>query len=398
MTRADLLSRVDGLRTGRTPFVLATVVRAERPTSAKPGDCALVLEDGTIDGFIGGVCAESTVRLESLRLLRAGESGLLRITPRAGEGDEPPQEGVRTVGNPCLSGGTLEIFLEAMIPAALVQVFGEAPVARALVQVGNALDWDVRSTIDPNAPIPADAAAVVVASHGRDEAEVLTAALKAEVPYIALVASRRRAAGVREELIRMGVAAADLDRIHAPAGLDIGARTAPEIALSVFAEVIANRPRIPAPDAVTTAEPTPGDASVPSARPASEGAPGSPPTTHEHGAGEGGAHHHGAHDHGAHDEAAHDHGGHDDGAPRPGDHPRDAHQHGEPAPGGVPLEAPAFGRPAAAPVEIAIDPVCGMEVAVTPASISAQHDGTTVYFCGTGCRRAFLDDPQRFRT
>src|SRR5262250_475324 len=107
----DLLARADGLRSGRTPFVLATVVRAERPTSAKAGDRALVLPDGTIEGFVGGSCAESTVRLQGLRLLRTGRSTLLRITPDAPEsapepGDEP--EGMVTVGNPCLSGGVLE--------------------------------------------------------------------------------------------------------------------------------------------------------------------------------------------------------------------------------------------------------------------------------------------------
>ncbi|WP_300007377.1 XdhC family protein [Pseudonocardia sp.] len=323
MTRADLLSRVDGLRTGRTPFVLATVVRAERPTSAKPGDCALVLADGTIDGFVGGVCAESTVRLESLRLLQAGESGLLRITPRSGDSDAPDQEGVRTVGNPCLSGGTLEIFLEAMIPAALVYVHGEAPVARALARVGHALDWDVRPAVDPAAPIPPDTSAVVVASHGRDEAAVLAAALKAGVPYVALVASRRRSAGVREELAAMGVPEPDLERVHAPAGLDIGARTAPEIALTVFAEIVAHRPRVHAPEGT---EPTSSDGST-----------------------------------GEEDSSTHVHA----------------------------VEGS---------VEVAVDPVCGMDVAMTPASISARHGSTSVYFCGTGCRQAFLDDPQRFRT
>ena len=216
--RADLLARVDGLRTRRTPFVLATVVRAERPTSAKPGDCAVVTADGTLDGFVGGVCAESTVRVESLRLLAAGESELLRITPDAGE--VPAQDGVRTVGNPCLSGGTLEIFLEAMIPPVLVAVFGESPVARALVRVGAALDWDVRAGLDP---LTADTSAVVVASHGRDELPVLRAALDADVDYIALVASRRRAAGVLDEL---GATDGERARIHAPAGLDIGARSA----------------------------------------------------------------------------------------------------------------------------------------------------------------------------
>jgi len=234
--RSDLLARVDGLRTRRTPFVLATVVRAERPTSAKPGDCAVVTADGMLDGFVGGVCAESTVRVESLRLLAAGESELLRITPEAGEA--PAQDGVRTVGNPCLSGGTLEIFLEAMIPPMLVAVFGESPVARALARVGAALDWDVRLGLDPLTP---DTSAVVVASHGRGELPVLRAALDAEVDHIALVASRRRAAGVLDEL---GATAAERARIHAPAGLDIGARSAGEIALSVCAAIVAARPRV----------------------------------------------------------------------------------------------------------------------------------------------------------
>lgn len=306
MTRGDMLARVDSLRAGRTPFVLATVVRAERPTSAKPGDCALVLADGTIDGFVGGVCAESTVRLESLRLLRAGESGLLRITPSTGGTAEDEVEGLRTVGNPCLSGGTLEIFLEAMIPAALVTVFGEAPVARALVRVGHALDWDVRSSVDAGAPIATDTSAVVVASHGRDEATVLRAALKADVPYIALVASRRRSAAVLAEL---AVDAEQRDRIHAPAGLDIGARTAQEIALSVFADIVANRPRVTIPD-------------------------------------------------------------------------------------GLPGQVAASPEPS---IATARDPVCGMTVAVSAASLSAQHAGVTTYFCGTGCRQAFLDDPLRFR-
>jgi xanthine dehydrogenase accessory factor len=307
MSRADLLARVDGLRSGRTPFVLATVVRAERPTSAKPGDCALVLADGTIDGFVGGVCAESTVRLESLRLLQAGESGLLRITPRADADGDRAEEGVRTVGNPCLSGGTLEIFLEAMIPPILVSVHGEAPVARALVRVGHALDWDIRAAVDPAAPIAPDTTAVVVASHGRAEAAVLRAALDAGISYVALVASRRRAVGVLDELAALGVGAEQRGRVHAPAGLDIGARTAPEIALSVFADIVANRPRVVV--------------------------------------------------------------------------PRDRGAEQVPVPGMA---------------EVAVDPVCGMEVAVTPAGISAQHDGTTTYFCGTGCRQAFLDEPQRF--
>ncbi|MGI5245777.1 XdhC family protein [Dactylosporangium sp. CA-139066] len=296
----NLLHRADRLRADRTPFVLATVVRAERPTSAKAGDRALVLPDGTMEGFVGGTCAESTVRLQGLRLLETGESTLLRITPDSeGPDDRPGAEGLLTVANPCLSGGTLEIFLEAMIPAPLVFVHGEAPVARALVEVARAIGWDSSA----QGPIPLDASAVVVASHGRDEGEILTAAVKAGVPYIALVASRKRAAAVLSELdVPDG-------RIHAPAGLDIGARTPAEIALSVLAEIISARPRQTAPP-----------------------------------------------------------------------------------PGRVML--PLIEKPSA--VQTAKDPVCNMDVAVVPDALHYQHEGTVYYFCGTGCRRAFADDPSRY--
>jgi xanthine dehydrogenase accessory factor len=241
----DLLVRADRLRSARTPFVLATVVRAERPTSAKAGDRALVLADGTLEGFVGGTCAESTVRVQGLRLLDSGESTLLRITP---DGDELPStvEGLVTVGNPCLSGGTLEIFLEAMLPAVLVQVFGDAPVARALVRVGTAMGYEMRAGTDPSVAVAPDAAAVVVASHGRDEEAVLAAALRAGVPYVALVASRRRAAAV---LSGMGLPEALTAQVRSPAGLDIGARTPAEVAVSVLAELVATRPRQTAPPA-----------------------------------------------------------------------------------------------------------------------------------------------------
>jgi xanthine dehydrogenase accessory factor len=240
MSTPELRAQVERLYHDRTPFVLATVVRAERPTSAKPGDSAVVLADGSMDGFVGGICAESTVRLEGLRLLRSGESELLRVTPDASPGPVPVQDGVRVVNNPCLSGGTLEIFLEAVLPPVLVQVFGDSPVARALARVGAALELDVRAGTDPTRPIAPDTTAVVVAAHGRDEEPVLQAALAAKVPYIALVASPKRAAAV---LTRLPAPEQDKKAIRAPAGLDIGARTPAEIALSIYAELIAHHPR-----------------------------------------------------------------------------------------------------------------------------------------------------------
>jgi xanthine dehydrogenase accessory factor len=243
MSRTDLQARAETLRAARTPYVMATVVRAERPTSAKAGDSALILTDGTLDGFVGGTCAESTVRLQGLRLLQTGTSTLLRITP---DGDGPADdtdpgrvtdeaEGLIVVNNPCLSGGSLEIFLEAMMPAPLIHVHGDAPVARALMRVGAAAGYDLVAA-DSTTAIPPDTTAIVIASHGRGEEAALSAAVRADVPYIALVASRKRGEVV---LRSVGVSA---ERVHSPAGLDIGARTASEVAVSILAEIIATRP------------------------------------------------------------------------------------------------------------------------------------------------------------
>jgi xanthine dehydrogenase accessory factor len=244
----DLLARADGLRATRTPFVLATVVRAERPTSARPGDRAIVLADGTVEGFVGGACAASTLRAQSAALLSSGGTTLLRITP--GPDDGPAVPGTVVVDNPCLSGGTLEIFLEAMMPSTLVHVFGETPIARALVSVGAAAGYDVQAVTDPATPIPADAAAVVVASHGHDEQAVLRAALAANVPYLALVASPKRGAAVLAEL---DLPAEDAARVKTPAGLDIGARTPGEVAISILAEVVSRRLTTPTPAPPETA-------------------------------------------------------------------------------------------------------------------------------------------------
>ena len=198
VVRLDLVSRAASLSAAGHPFVWATVVRAQRPTSAKAGDSALVLADGEVSGFVGGECAESTVRAQALQVLSTGETRLLRITPDAA-GDEPAapaEDGVVAVHNPCLSGGTLEIFLEPAVPLPVVAVYGHAPIATALVRADRLFGLQVRAVTDPRAPLPAGTTAVVVASHGSDEVPVLSAALRAGVPYVGLVASRRRGPAV----------------------------------------------------------------------------------------------------------------------------------------------------------------------------------------------------------
>jgi xanthine dehydrogenase accessory factor len=238
-----IAARVLELSAERVPFVHATVVRAQVPSSAKAGDDAVVLMDGTIEGFVGGQCAEMSVRTAALGALRHGETVLLRVLPDDAA-PFPDSPGAQVVVNTCLSGGALEIFLRPMLPAPLVEVVGNTPVADAIVAIAGILDYAAARSL-PGAR-PEGAAAVIVASHGRDEHEAILAALDAGVPYIALVASRRRGAAVLDEL---DLSPERRARVRTPAGLDIGARTAPEVALSILAEVIQSvRSHVPRPE------------------------------------------------------------------------------------------------------------------------------------------------------
>jgi xanthine dehydrogenase accessory factor len=258
------------------PYVEAVVVRAARPTAARPGDRAIIRPDGTIEGFVGGSCADETVRLQALRALETGEPVLVRILPAAhshaggantdgfswvpGAVEGPPdQEGAVVVANPCLSGGALEIFLEPHLPAPRVAVVGDSPVARALLQAGPPAGFAVRG-----GPAAEGDFGVVVASLGHGDEDAVAAALAAGADYVGLVASHRRGAAVLAALREAGVPEERLARVSTPAGLDIGARTPPEIAVSIVAELVAARrrpalaPAPPAPALATAVDPVCG--------------------------------------------------------------------------------------------------------------------------------------------
>jgi xanthine dehydrogenase accessory factor len=248
MMAAAMRRRADDLRAARTPFVMATVVNAQKPTSVRPGDTGLILGDGGIEGFVGGVCAEQSVRLQALRALETDEPVLLRILP--GEDGAAAVGDAITVHNPCLSGGALEIFLEPVNPQPRVLVVGDTPIAGALVRLGAEIGLDV--TADGTA-VAGDELALVVAAHGRDELDALRRGVEASLPYIGLVASPKRGAAVLDELRDAGIAT---DGLETPAGLDIGARTPEEIALSILARVVAVRRRPePVPEPVTAIDP-----------------------------------------------------------------------------------------------------------------------------------------------
>ena len=187
------------------------------------------------------------MRLHALRALETGDALLLRIVP--GDGEHADADGAVTVHNPCLSGGTLEIFLEPHMPPARIHVVGETPIAQALAELGRSVGYDIVVHRDAAFEPTIDDAAVIVASHGRDEHTSLATSLEIGVPYVGLVASRRRGDAVVAEL---EVSDDDKARLHTPAGLDIGARTPEEIALSILAEIVATRRPQLAPPSPTT--------------------------------------------------------------------------------------------------------------------------------------------------
>jgi xanthine dehydrogenase accessory factor len=270
-----LSERARDLREHGEPFVTATVVRTQKPTSTQAGNVALVRRDGTIEGFVGGVCAQHSVRLYSLQAIETGEPLLLRIMP---DGEEPQEEcaivddgstslsgeeigrdnGTITVRNPCLSGGAVELFLEPALPAPRVYVSGESPIVRALKALGAELGLEIVAGVDRADgsvdPRPGDLG-LIVAAHGRGEVEALQRGLRAELPYVGLVASPKRGAAVLADLRAEGVSEEMLARIDSPAGLDIGARTAAEIALSILAQIVSVRHGHHMPAAVVSGRP-----------------------------------------------------------------------------------------------------------------------------------------------
>jgi xanthine dehydrogenase accessory factor len=239
----ELLALAADLARRGEPFALATVVRCERPTSAKPGAKALVRADGSVTGWVGGACAEPVVAREATNALRDGRPRLIGLI---GEGGRGPgrTEGMIEYPMTCHSGGTLEIYVEPYLPKPLLVLVGHAPVVEALATLGRDAGHSV--VVLPETAMPEGLgslaltrrASVVVASHGDGDEEALARVLATEAGYVSLVASRRRATVILESLRQRGVPPDRLGRLRAPAGLDIGAVTPDEIAVSILAEII----------------------------------------------------------------------------------------------------------------------------------------------------------------
>jgi xanthine dehydrogenase accessory factor len=234
---------------------VATIVRAERPTSSKPGDKAIISPDGTLSGWIGGSCAHDIVVKHALESLDEGTPRLLTLSGS----EESPRDGIIGVPMRCYSGGVLDVFIEPNLPKPQMVVVGYETVARALVRISKTLQFHV-TVVDPLAtketvpeadeivnelnltalPMSGEAF-IVIATHGRFDEEALEQAVRTSASYVALVSSAKRAGVLLQQLRDRGVPADALARVKSPAGLDIGAQGSEEIALSIVAEIVQGR-------------------------------------------------------------------------------------------------------------------------------------------------------------
>jgi xanthine dehydrogenase accessory factor len=254
----DLIEQIAALRRDRQPFALATVVGRRAPVSSHLGDRAIVHADGRMEGFIGGACSRDIVRQQGLEALRTRQARLVSIRPDAGEAHADSEHVV--VPMTCVSEGAIDVFVEPFVQARRLIVAGATPVGSALARLARAMDYEVVRAVDADerrdlddehgivitldllAAIVADGRdrgveqAAVVVTQGHYDEEALEIVLRGEVEYVGLVASRKRAETVRGVL--RGSQTPGVDRIRNPAGLDLGAKTPPEVALSILAEIV----------------------------------------------------------------------------------------------------------------------------------------------------------------
>jgi xanthine dehydrogenase accessory factor len=262
----DVMDVVAQMKAAERAFVLATVVRTVSVTAAKAGAKAIIAPDGTVmAGWIGGGCARGAVLKAARDALEDGEPRMVSVRPEnllAELGVKPGEsrEGVRFAANLCPSEGTMDVFVEPVLPHPSLVIFGASPVALSLATQARPLGYHVTLAAhqaDRPAAVDADALIdgfvlgelhqarrfVVVSTQGKGDEAALRAALSIEASYHAFVGSRRKMAALRERLIAQGIAAGALDRVKAPAGLDLGAITPEEIAMSILAEITLERRR-----------------------------------------------------------------------------------------------------------------------------------------------------------
>jgi xanthine dehydrogenase accessory factor len=338
----EILKQAAELERRGQAFALATVVWRQGPSSSQQGARAIITAEGELHGWIGGACAEPVVIREAQRVIADGTPRLLLLGSPDQFGAAIP-DGITVVPISCQSEGALEVYVEPVVAAPHLVIVGRSPMAHTLADLARALNWrtDLVAGEDFTAAGAGPGSMVIVATQGHGDEEAVAQAVAARPAYLGLVGSRRRGAAVLGYLADQGLPAGQLDRVHVPAGLDLGHTTHQEIAVAILAELVQLRASGAlagaagaAPARKATAAPA---RSTTAAAPEATSAPNAPA-----------------------------------------------------APAGAPAGH-------AEPAE-AIDPVCGMTVAATAASHPLAHDGVTYYFCCTNCRRKFELDPAAYAT
>jgi xanthine dehydrogenase accessory factor len=250
--RSELLALAGTLAAKGEPFALATVVRRQAASSAQAGDGALITADGTFHGWLGGSCTQPTVVREAQKAIADGAPRLIALAPDPQAEKRP---GVLVFPMTCHSGGSVEIYIEPVLPPPRLLVFGVSPVAQSLARLGRAMGFAVHVAdpaaepaqfpgaetlwTDPDFRLPPGSRPwIVVATMGERDEAALRSALDSDAAYLGVVASRKRFAELASTLEAGGIPGRALEGVQSPAGLDIGARTPEEIAISILAEIV----------------------------------------------------------------------------------------------------------------------------------------------------------------
>jgi xanthine dehydrogenase accessory factor len=247
----QFLSKAGELLAKGESFAVAVVVRYLPPISGKPGDKAIIFADGTVWGWIGGGCAQPVVINEAIKALQDGQPRLIRISPTTSS-----EEGIVDYNMTCHSGGTLDVYIEPVLPKPHILILGRSPVGQTLARLGKAISYTI-SVAAPQADresypdadcVQADLhlaglnirpqTFIVVSTQGECDEEALEQALRTDASYVAFVASRAKAAKVLQHLAERGIGTERLKQLRAPAGMSIPTGSPEEIAVSILAEIV----------------------------------------------------------------------------------------------------------------------------------------------------------------
>ena len=244
------IHRASELEKRSIPFAIATVIDTVAPTSAKPMAKAIITIDGKMEGWIGGGCAMDTVIDEALHCLKTGMASVLRLSPeQLADGNVSYKKEVFLT---CESGGTLEFHIEPVLPMTKLVIYGNTPTVKALSKMGEHLGYEVYalapgiSKMDlPDGVIKKEEFSIIegqcvaiVATQGDGDLKALRAAVASKPEFLSLIASKKKTNTLLKQLEIEGIEKDIIGSIKFPAGLDIGAITPQEIAVSIMAELV----------------------------------------------------------------------------------------------------------------------------------------------------------------